>query len=120
MCVVPIVLRWGHAEPLSESLVASLPWAWKRAYSGVRFTKAEAVGTTFRRPQRVLPWPVRLSKLFHRLFDRYRRGTARYAYALQKRVNAFHIPLAQHSDVEFICAFVQVDHMHPVLIPYSL
>ena len=33
-----------YGELLSESLVASLPWAWKRAYSGVRFTKAEAVG----------------------------------------------------------------------------
>ena len=49
-----------------------MPLGWNRAYSGVRFTKAEAVGTTSRRPRRVLPWPVRLSNLFHRLFDRYR------------------------------------------------
>ena len=42
----PGSLRLGHGEPLSESWVASLPLGWARAYSGVRFTKAEAVGTT--------------------------------------------------------------------------
>ena len=61
---VPRFLRWGHAEPLSESWVASLPLGWNRAYSGVRFTKAKADGTLFRRPWRVLPWLVRLLDLF--------------------------------------------------------
>ena len=61
---VPKFLRWGHAEALSESLRHSLPWDQNRAYSGVRFIKAEAVGTTFRRPRRVLLWLVRLLDLF--------------------------------------------------------
>ena len=47
----PKFLRWSHGEPLGESLVASVPLGWKRVYSGVRFTKAEA-------------WLVRLSNLF--------------------------------------------------------
>ena len=34
------LMRWGHGEPLSESWVASLPWAWKRAYSGGVFHKS--------------------------------------------------------------------------------
>ena len=42
----------------------SVPWDQNRAYSEVRFTKAEAVGMLFRRPRRVLPWLVRLLDLF--------------------------------------------------------
>ena len=61
---VPQFLRWGHGGPLSESWVASVPRVWKRAYSGVRFTKAKADGTLSRRPWRVLPWLVRLLDLF--------------------------------------------------------
>ena len=45
-------------------LGGSVPLGWNRAYSGVRFTKAEAVGTLSRRPRRVLPWLVRLLDLF--------------------------------------------------------
>ena len=41
-----------------------MPLGWNRAYSGVRFTKGEAVGTTFRRPRLVLLWLVRLLDLF--------------------------------------------------------
>ena len=33
----PRSLRWGHGGPLGESWVASLPWGWNRAYSGVWF-----------------------------------------------------------------------------------
>ena len=51
-------------SPLASPWWHSLPLGWNRAYSGVRFTKAEADGTTFRRPRRVLPWLVRLSNLF--------------------------------------------------------
>ena len=58
------ILALGPRRAPQRVLGGSLPLGWTRAYSGVRFTKAEAVGTTFRRPRRVLPWPVRLSNLF--------------------------------------------------------
>ena len=61
---VPKFLRWGHGGSLGESWVAFAALGQKRAYSGVRFTKGEAVGTTFRRPRRVLLWLVRLLDLF--------------------------------------------------------
>ena len=54
------------------------------------------------------------------LLNSYRHSFARYVQSLKERVNAFDIPLAHHSDVEFICAFLRVNHYHPFLIPYPL